>query len=85
MPVLRDSVLTTEAYAKVCDRFRRRLIAYQRKRRVQPGNHQTYPSANETTIRYHIQEMLYIEKFLGEQGIAAELEPYLPLRHTAAI
>ncbi|PMS15966.1 DUF3501 domain-containing protein [Trinickia dabaoshanensis] len=79
MTILRDSLLTLEAYAKVRDRFRDHVIAHKRNRCVRLGNHLTFLFEDETTIRYQIQEMLYIEKIFDEPGIAAELEAYLPL------
>ncbi|MGG1949308.1 DUF3501 family protein [Trinickia sp. NRRL B-1857] len=79
MAILRESLLTLEAYAKVRDRVRDEVIAHKRNRYVRLGNHLTFLFEDETTIRYQIQEMLYIEKIFEEPGIAAELEAYLPL------
>lgn len=79
MTILRESLLTLEAYAKVRERIRDEVIEHKRNRYVRLGNHLTFLFEDETTIRYQIQEMLHIEKIFDEAGIAAELEAYLPL------
>ena len=79
MTISRNSLLTLEAYAKIRDATRAHVIGHKKKRCVQLGNHLTFLFEDETTIRYQIQEMLHIEKIFDEQGIAAELEAYLPL------
>lgn len=79
MTISRESLLTLEAYAKVRNETRARVIEHKRNRCAQLGNHLTILFEDETTIRYQIQEMLHIEKIFDEAGIAAELEAYLPL------
>jgi hypothetical protein len=79
MTISRNSLMTLEAYAKVRDIMRARVIEHKKKRCVQLGNHLMFLFEDETTIRYQIQEMLHIEKIFDEEGITAELEAYLPL------
>ena len=79
MTLSRDSLLTLEAYAKVRGSMRERVIEHKKNRCARLGNHLTFLFEDETTIRYQIQEMLHIEKIFEEEGIAAELEAYLPL------
>lgn len=79
MTISRESLLTLEAYAKIRDETRDRVIEHKKNRCVQLGNHLTFLFEDETTIRYQIQEMLHIEKIFDDAGIAAELEAYLPL------
>lgn len=79
MTISRSSLLTLEAYAKVRDATRARVIEHKKRRCVRLGNHLTFLFEDETTIRYQIQEMLHIEKIFDQAGIAAELEAYLPL------
>jgi hypothetical protein len=79
MTISRNSLLTLEAYAKVRDSMRARVIEHKKNRYVQLGDHLTFLFEDETTIRYQIQEMLHIEKIFDEAGIAAELQAYLPL------
>lgn len=79
MTISRESLLTLEAYAKVRNETRTRVIEHKKHRCAQLGNHLTFLFEDETTIRYQIQEMLHIEKIFDEAGIDAELEAYLPL------
>jgi hypothetical protein len=79
MTISRDSLLTLEAYAKVRDETRARVIEHKKNRIVRLGNHLSFLFEDETTIRYQIQEMLHLEKIFDEAGIQGELEAYLPL------
>jgi hypothetical protein len=79
MPILRDSLLTLEAYAKQRPEFRARVIAHKKNRTVRLGEHITLIFEDETTVRYQIQEMLRIEKTFEEAGIQDELDAYNPL------
>lgn len=79
MTISRNSLMTLEAYAKVRKNMRAQVIEHKKKRCVHLGNHLTFLFEDETTIRYQIQEMLYIEKIFDEDGITAELQTYLPL------
>lgn len=79
MTISRNSLMTLEAYAKVRNVMRTKVIEHKKNRCVHLGNHLTFLFEDETTIRYQIQEMLHIEKIFDEQGIDAELAAYLPL------
>src|ERR1700739_3394581 len=79
MTISRDSLLTLEAYAKVRNEMRARVIEHKKNRMVRLGNHLVFLFEDETTIRYQIQEMLHIEKIFDEAGIQGELDAYLPL------
>ncbi|TAM06446.1 MAG: DUF3501 family protein [Paraburkholderia sp.] len=79
MTIARNSLLTLEAYAKVRDDMRARIIEHKKRRAVALGNHLTFLFEDEATIRYQIQEMLHIEKIFDEDGIQSELDVYQPL------
>ena len=79
MTISRNSLMTLEAYAKVRNSMRAKVIEHKKKRCMHLGNHLTFLFEDETTIRYQIQEMLHIEKIFDEEGITAELQAYLPL------
>jgi hypothetical protein len=79
MKIARDSILTLEAYAKVRQQMKARIIPHRRLRSVALGDHMTVQFEDETTIRYQIQEMLRIEKIFEEDGIQHEIEAYAPL------
>jgi len=79
MTITCDSLLSLEAYAKVRQAEKPRIIAHRKLRSVQLGEHLSVQFEDETTIRRQIQEMLHIEKIFDEDGITGELEAYLPL------
>ena len=77
--IVRDSLLTLEAYARQRSDFRARVIAHKKPRTVHLGEHVTLLFEDELTMRYQIQEMLRIEKIFEEAGIQGELDAYNPL------
>ncbi|SFO16490.1 Protein of unknown function [Nitrosospira briensis] len=77
--ISRDSLITLEAYAKVRQEFRARVMAHKKNRKVHLGGNMMLIFEDELTIRYQIQEMLRIEKIFDEAGIQDELEAYGPL------
>lgn len=79
MTITRDSLLTLEAYAKARPAMRAEVMAQKKLRRVFLGEHVMLMFENELLIRYQIQEMLRVEKIFEEDGIAHELESYVPL------
>jgi hypothetical protein len=79
MTILRNSLMTLEAYAKERKAMRERVIQHKKNRAARLGNHVALLFEDELTIRYQIQEMLHIEKIFDEEGIQAELDTYLPL------
>jgi hypothetical protein len=68
--------MTLEAYAKVRQEFRARMIAHKKNRNVHLGEHVTLMFEDELTVRYQIQEMLRVEKIFEEAGILDEVEAY---------
>lgn len=77
--ITRDSLMTLEAYAKVRQEFRTRVMMHKKDRKVHLGENMTLIFEDELTIRYQIQEMLRVEKIFEEQGILDELDAYGPL------
>jgi hypothetical protein len=77
--ILRESLLTLEAYAKARREFRARVIAHKKARTVHLGDRVTLVFEDELTMRYQVQEMLYWEKTFEEDGIQSELDAYNPL------
>ena len=77
--ITRESLMTLEAYAKVRQEFRSRVLAHKRPRTIHLGEHATLLFEDELTIRYQVQEMLRIEKIFEDEGIADELAAYNPL------
>lgn len=77
--ITRDSLMTLEAYAKVRQEFRVRVMAHKKNRKVHLGENVMLIFEDELTIRYQIQEMLRVEKIFEEEGILDELDAYGPL------
>lgn len=77
--IMRESLLTLEAYSKTREEFRTRVMAHKKNRIVHIGEHATLIFEDELTIRYQIQEMLRAERIFEEDGIAEELDVYNPL------
>src|SRR5258708_12365284 len=77
--IARDSLLTLEAYARDRKDFRARVLAHKKPRSVHLGEHVVLLFEDELTIRYHVQEMLRIEKIFEEAGTQNKLYTYTPL------
>lgn len=79
MPVTRDSLMTLEAYARMRQEFRAKVMEHKKTRKMHLGEHVTLIFEDEFTIRYQIQEMLRVERIFEEEGIQDELQAYNPL------
>jgi hypothetical protein len=77
--IIRESLLSLEAYARTREDFRARVLEHKRARTVHLGEHLTLIFEDELTLRYQIQEMLRIERTFEEAGIQDELDVYNPL------
>jgi hypothetical protein len=74
-----SSLMTLEAYSKYRKENKTAIMAHRQLRSVRLGEHINVQFESETSIRYQIQEMLRIEKIFEEEGIAQEIEAYVPL------
>ena len=79
MRILRDSLMTLEAYAKAREEFRSLVMTHKKFRKVALGEHVTLLFEDELTIRYQVQEILRVEKIFEDAGIEEELNAYNPL------
>jgi hypothetical protein len=77
--ITRESLMTLEAYAKARPAMRAEVMAQKKLRRVFLGENVMLMFESELLIRYQVQEMLRVEKIFEEDGIAHELESYVPL------
>jgi glycerol-3-phosphate dehydrogenase subunit C len=59
--------------------FKLAAVTHRRQRQVRVGNHMTLHFEDAMTVKYQIQEMLFIEKTFDRQGIQDELDAYTPL------
>jgi hypothetical protein len=74
-----QDLYSLEHYSTIRADFKRAAVAHRRQRQVRLGDHMTLHFEDIMTIRYHIQEMLFIEKTFDRQGIQDELDAYTPL------
>ncbi len=84
MTITRDSLMTLEAYARARPAMRAEVMEQKKLRRIKLGENILLIFENELLIRYQIQEMLRVEKIFEEDGIAHELESYVPLLPTGS-
>lgn len=77
--LVREDLMTLETYAAVRAEFKRTAAQHRRERQVALGDHVTLCFEDLDTIRYQIQEMLYIERHFEPQDIQDELDAYTPL------
>jgi len=77
--IVRETLMSLEAYAKARKDFRAKVLAHKKPRTVHLGEHVTLIFEDELTVRYQVQEMLRIEKIFEEDGIQDELAAYNPL------
>lgn len=74
-----SEILGLGAYEEVRDRFRARVIALKRDRRISVGDRVTLVFENRDTLLFQIQEMLRAERITTEPAVQAELDVYNPL------
>jgi hypothetical protein len=77
--ITRDDLLTLEAYARIRKDFRTQVMAHKKMRKIPLGENITLIFEDALTIRYQIQEMLYVERIFQDDEIMHELETYAPL------
>lgn len=75
-PIDRSELLPLEAYESIRERFRARVIAEKRARRVRLGEELSLVFENRDTVLLQIQEMLRAERIVAEAAIRHELETY---------
>jgi hypothetical protein len=83
-PIQRNEILGIGDYEGIRERFRARVIAEKRARRVAIGEHLSGTFENRDTVLLQIQEMLRTERITSESGVAHELETYNALLPNAA-
>jgi hypothetical protein len=71
-----DDLVGLSRYARLRDDFRRRIIALKRDRRITIGDRVTLVFENFDTIRFQIQEMLFVERIADIDKIREECDVY---------
>ncbi len=75
----RNSLYSLEEYSEQRTKFRSRVLAHKKNRRVQIGQAASLYFEDHLTIQYQVQEMLRIERIFEPAGIEEELTAYNPL------
>ena len=75
-PIDRSEVLPLGEYEAIRERFRARIIAMKKARRVVVGDELSMVFENRDTMLWQVQEMLRTERITSEKAIAHELETY---------
>lgn len=71
-----DELLPLGAYEQVRDRFRQRLIAHKRPRRIFLGPEMSLLFEDHDTVLLQVQEMLRAERISSPRGVRDELDVY---------
>ena len=79
-----EDLYKLEDYSEIRDDYRRKAIEHRRQRQLPVGPNCTLAFEDKDTIKYQIQEMLYIEKTFSKQGIQDEIDAYSTLVPTGA-
>jgi hypothetical protein len=74
--IQRSEILPLGAYEEIRERFRARVIALKRDRRITIGERVTLVFENRDTLLFQIQEMLRTERITAERGIQDEIDVY---------
>ena len=75
-PIERGEILGLAEYEQIRERFRTRVIALKKQRRVQLGPRATVVFENRDTVLLQIQEMLRTERISREAAIQHEIDTY---------
>ncbi len=75
----RDDLLSLEQYAEKRLKFRDKVMAHKRNRRLDLGTNAALYFEDRLTMQYQVQEMLHIERIFEADGINEELQVYNPL------
>jgi hypothetical protein len=75
-PLRIEEIVPLDRYGPLRDAYRERVIAYKRTRRVALGEHATLLFEDRETLRFQIQEMLWVERIREPEKVQAEIDVY---------
>ncbi len=75
-PLAREEIVPLASYASVRDAFRSAVIAYKRARRMSVGPSVTLLFEDRETLRFQVQEMLWVERIEEPERVQHELDVY---------
>jgi hypothetical protein len=75
-PLAADEIVPLDRYAELRAAYRERVIAHKRKRRVPLGENATLLFEDRETLRFQVQEMLWVERIAEPAKVQLELDVY---------
>ena len=75
-PLVREEIVPLGPYGTVRDAFRQAVIAHKRARRVEVGPNVTLVFEDRETLRFQVQEMLWVERIDEPARVQHELDVY---------
>ena len=75
-PLRRFEIVPLDRYGALRDAYRERVIAHKRTRRVALGEHATLLFEDRETLRFQVQEMLWVERIREPAKVQTELDVY---------
>ena len=74
--VLREEIVDYVSYGEKRSETRKKLIDIKEQRRIHVGENLTFLFENRDTVKYQVQEMMWVEKIVREKDILHEIETY---------
>jgi hypothetical protein len=75
-PIGAGELVDLESYAELRREYRRRVIEYKRSRRLAVGERVSLLFEDRETLRFQIQEMLFVERISDPEKVQHELDVY---------
>lgn len=75
-PLTREEIVPLEAYGALRAAYRGAVIDHKRRRRMPVGPHVTLVFEDRETLRFQVQEMLWVERISDPQGVQNEIDVY---------
>ena len=75
-PLERSEIVPLGPYAEIRDRYRRAVIAHKRDRRVEVGPSVALIFEDRETLRFQVQEMLFVERIRAPEAVQHEIDVY---------
>jgi len=75
-PLVAGEIVGLESYARVRREYRQRVIEYKRSRRLAVGERVSLLFEDRETLRFQVQEMLFVERITDSEKVQHELDVY---------
>ena len=73
-PLAASEIVGLARYAEIRPAYRARVIAYKRSRRLAVGDRVSLVFEDRETLRFQVQEMLYVERIAEPERVQHELD-----------